>query len=137
MVTTSSELEPMIPILPLDGQLPVRHLPECGSGSVVLVEEEKYPLALDLALSSVDELIKMCQLTEPLWVRSNDKDGSPKEVLDDEEHKRLFPCHYSKLCSKESFVEEATRDSAVIIMNSITLVDAFLDAVRTLLIYLL
>ncbi|XP_031376420.1 homeobox-leucine zipper protein HDG5-like isoform X2 [Punica granatum] len=127
MVTTCSELMPTIPILATDGQPPAANVPE-GGGSLVLVEEEKYGLALDLALSSMDELVKMCHLTEPLWLRSGDKYGATKEVLDYEEHARFFPYHYSKLCSAEFGIKEASRDSAVIIMNSITLVDAFLDA---------
>ncbi|KAK4797353.1 hypothetical protein SAY86_029679 [Trapa natans] len=128
-VTTScSELEPVV--LPSDGQPRPPHPIECG-GRIVLVEEEKYPLALDLALSSVDELVKMCQLTEPLWVTgSGDKYSIPRaaETLDFAEHARLFPCHHSKPVPEASFVREASRDSAVIIMNSITLVDAFLHA---------
>lgn len=134
IVSTCSELMPAILILPLDGQQPAapNQPPEGGDGggSIALVEEQKYSLALDLAISSIDELVKMCHSTEPLWIRSNDKYGSPVELLDFEEHERLFPCHYSKLCSAESGIKEASRDSAVIIMNSITLVDAFLDAVR-------
>ncbi|KAK4787627.1 hypothetical protein SAY86_011460 [Trapa natans] len=128
MVTTCSELELTIPILPQDVQLPSPHLLESG-GRISLLADEKYPLALDLALSSVKELIKMCQLNEPLWVRkSSDKYGNPKEVLNLAEYVRLFPCHHSNLCSEESFIREASRDSAVIIMNSINLVDVFLNA---------
>lgn len=131
MLTTCSKLVPTIPILGSNGQLPTAHLSE-GEGGIVLVEEEKYSVALDLALFSMEELIKMCHLTEPLWVRSNDKLGFSKEELNFEEHVRLFPCHYSKLCPTEFGMREASRDSTVIIMNSITLMNAFLDAVRIL-----
>lgn len=132
MLTTCPELMPTIPIFPSsdDGQPPTAPLLEAGC-SIVLVEE-KYPLALELALLSLDELAKMCHLTKPLWVRSDDKFGVPREALNFEEHARLFPCHYSKLCPDEFGINEASRDSAVIIMNSVTLVSAFLDAVRTL-----
>ncbi|KAB2626159.1 homeobox-leucine zipper protein ROC3-like [Pyrus ussuriensis x Pyrus communis] len=59
------------------------------------------------------ELMKMCQTGEPLWIR-NSENG--KEVLNLEEHARIFPLR-----------TEATRDSAVVIMNGINLVNAFLD----------
>lgn len=99
---------------------------ENNGGLGILLEEEK-SIAIQLAMSSTDELLKMCQVTEPLWI--TDQNGG-KEVLNVEEHARMFPWVLN--CLKEFPSEsriEATRDSAVVIMNSITLVDAFLDAV--------
>ncbi|XP_059643825.1 homeobox-leucine zipper protein ROC3 [Cornus florida] len=94
-------------------------------GAVLIMEEEK-SLALELAVTSMDELVKMCQAGEPLWLRSND---NGKEVLNVEEHARMFPWPMGlKQHSDDQFRTEATRHSAVVIMNSITLVDAFLDA---------
>lgn len=97
------------------------HFPEGG-----LVLEEEKSLALQLAISSVDELVKMCQLGEPLWI-PNTENG--KEVLCVEEYGRLFPWPINLKQHPSEFRTEATRDSAVVIMNSINLVDAFLDAV--------
>lgn len=97
------------------------HFPEGG-----LVLEEEKSVAVELAISSVDELLKMCQLREPLWIRSNE---NGKEVLNVEEYGRMFPWPMNLKQHPSEFRTEATRDSAVIIMNSITLVDAFLDAV--------
>lgn len=94
------------------------------------MEDEK-TLALELAMSSMEELLKMCLATEPLWVRSSE---SGKVALNFEEHARLFPWplnHNHKQHSDEHR-KEASRDSAVVIMNSITLVDAFLDAVSVI-----
>lgn len=93
---------------------------------VIVLEEEKH-LSVELAVSSLDELMKMCQATEPLWIRSKE---SSKEVLNIEEYVKMFPWPMNNPKSNPSeFRTEATRDSAVVIMNSITLVDAFLDAV--------
>ncbi|GAB4857867.1 hypothetical protein Ancab_015772 [Ancistrocladus abbreviatus] len=90
-----------------------------------LIMDEGKALAMELAMSSVDELMKMCQLDEPLWIRSN---NSAMEMLNVEEHSRIFPWpmnlkqHYNELRT------EATRSRALVIMNSVNLVDAFLDA---------
>ncbi|OAY24455.1 homeobox-leucine zipper protein HDG5 isoform X2 [Manihot esculenta] len=91
---------------------------------LVLMEEEK-TLAMELAMSSIDELVKMCQATEPLWIR-NSENG--KEVLNFEEHAKMFPWPLNLKQHSNDLRNEATRDTAVVIMNSITLVDAFLDA---------
>ena len=106
-----------------------------GSGSCTssgLVLDEERPLAMDLALSSMDELLKLCHANEPLWVRNR---SNSMDVLNIEEYCRLFPnwpshhngdpfkAHYNELRT------EATRDKALVIMNSINLVDSFLDAV--------
>ncbi|KAF5735049.1 homeobox-leucine zipper protein HDG5 [Tripterygium wilfordii] len=111
--------------------MPVPMLPgTCSSFpevSFLLMEEEK-GLAMELAMSSMNELVKMCQGTEPLWIIRSDESG--KEVLNVEEHGRLFPWPLNNIKQQHSseFRTEATRDSAVVIMNSINLVDAFLDA---------
>ncbi|XP_022967186.1 homeobox-leucine zipper protein HDG5-like isoform X2 [Cucurbita maxima] len=91
----------------------------------LLIDEEK-TLAMDLAVSSIAELVKMCRSTEPLWVRDSE---SGKDILNVEEHARMFPWPLNlKQHLINEFRTEATRDNAVVIMNSINLVDAFLDA---------
>ena len=103
--------------------------PEGGGGPIILDEERS--LAMDLAMSSVDELVKMCHANEPLWVCNS---SNLMDVLNLEEYTRMFPWplvdplkqHYNELRT------EATRDTALVIMNSINLVDAFLDAVSLL-----
>lgn len=101
---------------------PMGENPPFSSG---LMEHEK-PMALELAMSAMDELVRMCRTNEPLWVRSG---NAAKEMLDVGEHARMFPWPMSLKQSHNEFQTEATRGSAVVIMNSITLVDAFLDAV--------
>lgn len=93
-----------------------------------LITEQEKPLALDLAMTAMDELVKMCQATEPLWIQSN---NGTKEVLNLEEHTKMFPWPMNFNQHQNEFRTEATRGSALVIMNSITLVDAFLDAVSS------
>lgn len=93
-------------------------------GGLLLMEDEK-SLAMELAVSSMTELVKMCQMNEPLWIRNGENE---REVLNFDEHARIFQWPLN-LKQRSELRTEATRDSAVVIMNSVTLVDAFLDAV--------
>lgn len=104
--------------------IPMSFLPDNTPfhGGGLVMDEEK-ALAMELAMSAVDELVKMCHMDEPLWVRSN---TSGMELLNVEEHTRMFP-----LALKQHYTEirtDATRSRALVIMNSLNLVDAFLDA---------
>ncbi|VFQ66433.1 unnamed protein product [Cuscuta campestris] len=95
--------------------------------SCPLVLDDEKSLAMELAVSCVDELVRMCHAGKPLWARGGDDGG--REVLNGDEYARLFPWPLGSCRSRPSGVGfEATRASAVVIMNSITLVDAFLDA---------
>ncbi|XP_051119484.1 homeobox-leucine zipper protein ROC3-like [Andrographis paniculata] len=107
--------------------IPLPFIPENSNfhGNIMIMEEEK-SLALDVALSSMDELLKMCRNGEPLWLC-----GGKRLVLNVEEYARMFS--WSSLDGMKQppprkFRTEASKDTAVVIMNSITLVDAFLDA---------
>ncbi|CAK7356077.1 unnamed protein product [Dovyalis caffra] len=116
---TCSDMMPMpmpMPMLPEPSSFP-----EAG---LVLMEDGK-GLAMELALSSMDQLVKLCHANEPLWITNNE---SGKEVLNLEEHARMFPWPSNLKQNSDDMRTEATRDCAVVIMNSITLVDAFLDA---------
>ncbi|XP_044465562.1 homeobox-leucine zipper protein HDG5-like isoform X2 [Mangifera indica] len=114
-ITTSTDMMPM-QMLP-----DTSNFPESG---LVLMEEEK-SIAMELAISSMDELVKMCRLNEPLWIH-NSENG--KQFLNLDEHARMFAWPLNFKQHSTELRTEATRDSAVVIMNSITLVDAFLDA---------
>ncbi|KAJ3681677.1 hypothetical protein LUZ60_014250 [Juncus effusus] len=92
-----------------------------------IVADQDKPFVLDLAATAVTELLKMGRASDPLWVRKSV--AEPKEVLNLEEYKKGF--HWPINVNQHDDVAmctEATRDTAVVIMNSITLVDAFLDA---------
>ncbi|KAG6399190.1 hypothetical protein SASPL_140666 [Salvia splendens] len=106
--------------------IPLPFMPENSHfpGNTLILEEEK-SLAMELAMSSMNELLKMWQTGEPLWVREAD---TGKHVLNLEEYERMFSWSASLKQYPHQLRTEATRDTAVVIMNSITLVDAFLDA---------
>ena len=78
---------------------------------------------VDLALAAMDELIKMAKIESPIWIQSLD---GGKEVLNHEEYMRTFP----RLGKKPSnFVTEATRESGVVLVNILALVEKLMDVV--------
>lgn len=83
-------------------------------------------LMADIAANAMDELVRMLQGTEPLWMKS--PDGS-KEVLNLDSYERIFQSPNGHLKNPGIRIE-ASRDSGVVIMNGSALVDMFLDAVR-------
>uniref|UniRef100_A0A7N0VCU9 START domain-containing protein n=1 Tax=Kalanchoe fedtschenkoi TaxID=63787 RepID=A0A7N0VCU9_KALFE len=104
--------------------------PQFNEG-VMIMEEEKQ-LALELAVSSVDELVKMCPAGQPLWCQC---EGSGKELLNVHEYGKMFPWTNINNCGKLNSMglmrNEATRVSSVVIMNNITLMEAFMDCIST------
>jgi homeobox-leucine zipper protein len=81
-------------------------------------------MLVNIALTAMDELIKMAQTDSPLWIKSFD---GGKEILNLEEYSRTFsPCIGTK---PAGFVTEATRDIGMVMINSLTLVDALMDEV--------
>ncbi|CAL9093116.1 unnamed protein product [Musa textilis] len=91
----------------------------------MLIMDQDKPMVLDLAMTAADHLVRMCNTNEPLWIR---RGGSTVEVLDLEEHARMCPWPMDLKQQQGRFRTETSRDSAMVIMNSITMVDAFLDA---------
>ncbi|RWR87615.1 homeobox-leucine zipper protein ANTHOCYANINLESS 2 isoform X2 [Cinnamomum micranthum f. kanehirae] len=80
---------------------------------------------LELALAAMDELVKMVQAGEPLWIPSLD---GGKETLNYEEYVRSFPrCIRPK---PVGFVTEASRDNGMVIINSMAFVETLMDANR-------
>ncbi|XP_058104816.1 homeobox-leucine zipper protein ANTHOCYANINLESS 2-like [Magnolia sinica] len=80
---------------------------------------------LELALASMDELIKMAQNTESLWLPSVE---GGKETLNYEEYQRMFMrCIGAK---PARFVTEASRETGIVIINSLALVETLMDANR-------
>ncbi|KAG8084282.1 hypothetical protein GUJ93_ZPchr0010g11064 [Zizania palustris] len=100
-----------------------------GAAAYVMapVQEHDKQLVLDLACTAADHLARMCRAGEPLWVCQR---GAASEVMAVDEHARMFswPVDGAKQGDAVMGRTEGTRDNAVVIMNSITLVDAFLDA---------
>ncbi|KAB2596644.1 homeobox-leucine zipper protein ANTHOCYANINLESS 2 [Pyrus ussuriensis x Pyrus communis] len=88
-------------------------------GNEVPFERSMY---IDLALAAMDELVKMVQVDSPLWIKSSD--GT--DILNIEEY-QAFSCIGMK---PSSLVTEATRDTCVVIVNSLALVETLMDANR-------
>lgn len=83
-------------------------------------------MLLELALVAMDELVKMAQLEEPLWVRNGE--GNGRETLNFEEYERRFArCIGPK---PVEYVAEATRENGMVIVNSMALVETLMDATR-------
>ncbi|KAL5724731.1 hypothetical protein ACHQM5_007954 [Ranunculus cassubicifolius] len=90
----------------------------------MILEQDK-DVAMQMAMRAVEELVKMCHMNEPLWLKSG---NANKEMLNMEEYEKMFSWPASFKQQRGAFRTEATRDSAVVIMNSINLAGAFLDA---------
>ncbi|KAF5731702.1 homeodomain family protein [Tripterygium wilfordii] len=80
---------------------------------------------LELALAAMDELVQMARTDEPLWIRSVE---GGKEMLNQEEYLGTFtPCTGLK---PNGFVTEASRETGVVIINSLALVETLMDSNR-------
>ncbi|CAN4125793.1 unnamed protein product [Withania somnifera] len=78
---------------------------------------------LELALAAMDELVKMAQTDEPLWFRSIE---GGREILNHEEYIRTFtPCIGMR---PNSYVSEASRETGMVIINSLALVETLMDS---------
>ncbi|KAK4839616.1 hypothetical protein QYF36_023337 [Acer negundo] len=80
---------------------------------------------LELAVAAMDQLMKLAQQDTPLWLRTSDE---RKEVLNQEEYVRVFPpCIGLK---PNGFVSEASRESDVVLINSLALVETLMNPKR-------
>ncbi|XP_022877991.1 homeobox-leucine zipper protein MERISTEM L1-like [Olea europaea var. sylvestris] len=79
------------------------------------------PMIIELAVASMEELIRMAQTEEPLWIPSMDN----IETLSEEEYVRNFPRGIGP--KPLGLKSEASRESAVVIMNHISLVEILMD----------
>ncbi|CAN6584743.1 unnamed protein product [Malus baccata var. baccata] len=80
-------------------------------------------LMTDIAANAMAELLKLLQTNDPLWMKSS-TDG--RDFLNLETYERIFPRATSH--SKNPYVRiEASRDSGVVIMSGLALVDMFID----------
>ncbi|GMH21704.1 hypothetical protein Nepgr_023546 [Nepenthes gracilis] len=80
---------------------------------------------LELALAAMDELVKMAQTDEPLWLR-NIEGG--REILRHEEYMRAFNPGIG--LKPNGYVTEATRETGMVIINSLALVETLMNSDR-------
>lgn len=97
----------------------VPHLP---FQAVVFSEMDKSLMA-DIAANALDEFLRLAQTDEPLWMKST-SDG--RDTLNLESYERMFPRASSHL-KKPDVRVEASRESRVVIMNGLALIDMFMD----------
>ncbi|GKV13310.1 hypothetical protein SLEP1_g24338 [Rubroshorea leprosula] len=84
--------------------------------------EADKPMIIELAVAAMEELVRMAQMGEPLWMTS--LDGSTS-MLNEDEYIRTFPRGIGPKPS--GFKCEASRETAVVIMNHINLVEILMD----------
>lgn len=84
--------------------------------------EADKPMIIELAVAAMEELVRMAQAGEPLWVPSSD---NSIETLSEDEYVRTFPRGIGP--KPLGLKSEASRESAVVIMNHINLVEILMD----------
>ncbi|KAL3624979.1 Homeobox-leucine zipper protein MERISTEM L1 [Castilleja foliolosa] len=85
------------------------------------IEADK-PMIIELAVAAMEELIRTAQTGEPLWLPTID---NSVEALNEDEYVRIFPRGIGP--KPLGFKSEASRESAVVIMNHMNLVEILMD----------
>ncbi|KAI3823885.1 hypothetical protein L1987_05330 [Smallanthus sonchifolius] len=80
---------------------------------------------IELAIAAMEELIRMAQAGEPLWVPTSD--DSSYETLSEDVYLRSFPRGIGP--KPLGLKSEASRESMVVIMNHMSLVEILMDVV--------
>lgn len=83
-------------------------------------------LMADIAANAIDELLRLFQTNDPLWMKSSD-DG--RDTLNLDCYDQMFFRPNSQLKPPNVRIE-SSRESRVVIMNSLALVDMFMDSVN-------
>lgn len=87
------------------------------------------PMIIELAVAAMEELVRMAQTGEPLWITGpGPGPDNSIETLCEEEYVRTFPRGIGP--KPLGLTTEASRESAVVIMNHINLVEILMDVVR-------
>ncbi|KAJ7529433.1 hypothetical protein O6H91_15G050200 [Diphasiastrum complanatum] len=101
-----------------------RSLTDSASRPGSFSDAEK-PLVVELAVTAMEELLHMCQPDETSWMPSID---GPKDILNYEEYIRQY---FRALGAKPFGLKtEATRETGIVMMNGISLVEILMDSAR-------
>ncbi|KAG6416511.1 hypothetical protein SASPL_123942 [Salvia splendens] len=84
--------------------------------------EADKPVIIELAVAAMEELIRMAQAGEPLWIPSINNGA---EMLSEEDYGTTFPRGIGP--KPLGLISEASRELAVVIMNHINLVEILMD----------
>jgi homeobox-leucine zipper protein len=88
--------------------------------------EADKPIIIELAVAAMEELIGMAQMGDPLWLNTT-LDGAGT-VLNEDEYVRSFPRGIGP--KPNGFKCEASRETSVVIMNHVSLVEILMDVVN-------
>ncbi|KAK7412829.1 hypothetical protein VNO78_04488 [Psophocarpus tetragonolobus] len=77
-----------------------------------------------VVVAAMEELVRLLRIDEPFWIKSSTQDG--KLILQHENYEKMFP--NNNHFKGPNVRVEATKDSGIVSINSIQLVDMFLDA---------
>lgn len=91
-------------------------------------------LMVDIAGNAMNELIRLLQSNDPLWIKSTSTSSSSSstssgEILNLEAYDRIFPRPNNIQLKNPNVRIESSRASGVVIMNGLALVDMLMDAV--------
>ncbi|XP_059301480.1 homeobox-leucine zipper protein MERISTEM L1-like [Lycium ferocissimum] len=81
------------------------------------------PIIIELAVAAMEEFIRLAQTGETLWIQSSE--NSNEVLLNEEEYVRTFPRGIGP--KSLGLKSEASKESAVVIMNHINLVEILMD----------
>ncbi|KAK9285488.1 hypothetical protein L1049_024840 [Liquidambar formosana] len=84
--------------------------------------EADKPMIIELAVAAMEELVRIAQMGEPLWMSIMDGTTS---VVSEDEYIRTFPRGIGP--KPAGFKCESSRETAVVIMNHINLVEILMD----------
>ncbi|KHN41209.1 Homeobox-leucine zipper protein HDG2 [Glycine soja] len=133
-VVNYSNISPSLPPRPLEigvggagfGGQPGIGVDMYGAGdllrSISGPTEADKPIIIELAVAAMEELIGMAQMGEPLWLTTLDGTST---MLNEDEYIRSFPRGIGPKPS--GFKCQASRETAVVIMNHVNLVEILMD----------
>ncbi|KAJ8554080.1 hypothetical protein K7X08_024758 [Anisodus acutangulus] len=98
-------------------------MPSSAYATLNLSDMDKSLMA-DIAGNAMEELIRLVQTNEPLWMKSTIEG---RDVLDFDNYDRIFPRANSHFKNHNVRIE-ASRECGVVIMNGLALVDVFMNA---------
>lgn len=84
--------------------------------------EADKPMIVELAVAAMEEFLRMAQAGDPLWT---------DQVLNEDEYLRTFPRGIGPLGLRS----EASRESTVVIMNHVNLVEILMDVASLLILF--
>ncbi|KAG7589971.1 Homeobox domain [Arabidopsis suecica] len=89
------------------------------------ISEMDKPIMTDIALTAMEELLRLLHTNEPLWTRTDDC----RDILNIGSYENVFP-RSSNRGKNHNFRVEASRSSGIVFMNAMALVDMFMDCVK-------